>query len=82
LSKTEIEQEESGAKPEDICVICMNPVRYGVDESGSMIQVAGGGSSTDQTRWSKLLFWRNQNNQVLQSQITEQLAQTELSDIS
>jgi len=61
----------------------MNAVRYGVDESGSIIPLAGGAASGNQTRWSKLLFWRNpQANQALQSQISEQLAQTELSEIS
>lgn len=35
-----VADEESGKIEELICVICMNPVRYDVDEHGSVINEA------------------------------------------
>lgn len=34
-----LEDEESGAKEEMICVICMNAVRFDVNSSGSVVYV-------------------------------------------
>ena len=42
MKNSEIEDEELGNKQEDICVICMNAVRFSVDESGAVIPQAPG----------------------------------------